>query len=1149
VLDLDTARRLLDLGARLDNPARGEDQLRGAVALHNMLERRGVAYLADEVGMGKTYVALATVALFRHFQPGFRVLVIAPRQNIQEKWQKEWRNLTKDNVRVTDLRVRAADGSPARGFVQCENLPAFLREAATDCNRDFFLRMSSFSLAMADSPDSRRRFRNALRDAVPWLPDDLFRLNTSKSRVKDVFAQVVNAALPEFDLVVIDEAHSLRHGYRLHGAARNRVLAQVLGRPGVDVDDRLEQLYGPRARRVLLLSATPVEETYTDLWNQLDVVGRAEHFRGLVDPNASDDQRKAVAARVVIRRVNAIEVAGQRLTKNLYRREWHRGGCQVHDEPIAVTDDRQRLTVALMQKKVAELLDSERFGNRFQMGMLASFESFLETTTQRKASADPDQQRDEGVFDDALQTDDELERQGIDVRHVNAIARDYARRFGSELPHPKMDALVDALDGAWRSGHKSLMFVRRVASVDECKKKLDLRYDKWLIERMRHELPPDALERFDEADKNYQAERFRRRQPTEAPAGPEDPGGSDTFFAWFFRGQGPADVLSGAQVQQRFIRRTGGLATFFEINHAADLLDCRPDDVVQHLAKITGSSTQELTGGLEETATHFVTRASAAARGARFTAGQAAAIDLLAHHPGPWQEEARALWHELFEPQRNPEPGPRVPLVDALATSTFFSELRQRNELQELLWPRATSKDARDRVRETFIRAQLLASVARLGHAFIDLYLLIIQRIGSIAAGARQHQLDDERAGLAQIDAYLDMLEMQLRNNDREWCAIDELMSVAQQHEAIMRANLPDVADPRFPLTSVAKSLGTTLGRQQPIGGMSGGVNKTLVGQFRMPGYPLVLVTTDVLQEGEDLHLFCNEVVHYGISWTPSAMEQRTGRVDRVGSLTDRRLGSLSRAPRPDEKIQVYFPHLEDTVEVLQVRKVLRRMNDFLRLMHERIRTDSPDRKIDTNREMTVQMLPVPQIGTPLQSSFPVREADLSGQSRELAVTGGALEEWRARLDRLRFGQLPGLEVVWEEADLPNLALYGTVRLEHRVQPFALRLDSLGEHLLVHCVSPVGKASPSTRWTELARLIARKPVKVAAAPDGFDGSYDLTVEDDVLLIDADCDNSRVGSLIQRVVSHADNVELAMLKTDKELAEFRDTLGKDARHGR
>ena len=60
-----------------------EEQLEGAVAMHNLLARQGFAYLADEVGMGKTYVALGAVALLRYLNPGFRVLYIAPRENIQ----------------------------------------------------------------------------------------------------------------------------------------------------------------------------------------------------------------------------------------------------------------------------------------------------------------------------------------------------------------------------------------------------------------------------------------------------------------------------------------------------------------------------------------------------------------------------------------------------------------------------------------------------------------------------------------------------------------------------------------------------------------------------------------------------------------------------------------------------------------------------------------------------------------------------------------------------------------------------------------------------------------------------------------------------------------------------------------------------------
>jgi SNF2 family DNA or RNA helicase len=51
---------------------------------------------------------------------------------------------------------------------------------------------------------------------------------------------------------------------------------------------------------------------------------------------------------------------------------------------------------------------------------------------------------------------------------------------------------------------------------------------------------------------------------------------------------------------------------------------------------------------------------------------------------------------------------------------------------------------------------------------------------------------------------------------------------------------------------------------------------------------PDILVCTQVGQEGIDLHRHCRHVVHYDLGWNPAAIEQRTGRVDRIGSKTAR---------------------------------------------------------------------------------------------------------------------------------------------------------------------------------------------------------------------------------------------------------------------
>ena len=95
-----TAERLIDFsGGQSDLKHLGRQQLEGAVALHNMIVDPSVnmGYLADEVGMGKTYIALGVVSLLRFFNSSLRVLYITPSRNIQEKWRNDYQNFLEYN--------------------------------------------------------------------------------------------------------------------------------------------------------------------------------------------------------------------------------------------------------------------------------------------------------------------------------------------------------------------------------------------------------------------------------------------------------------------------------------------------------------------------------------------------------------------------------------------------------------------------------------------------------------------------------------------------------------------------------------------------------------------------------------------------------------------------------------------------------------------------------------------------------------------------------------------------------------------------------------------------------------------------------------------------------------------------------------------
>jgi superfamily II DNA or RNA helicase len=62
-----------------------------------------------------------------------------------------------------------------------------------------------------------------------------------------------------------------------------------------------------------------------------------------------------------------------------------------------------------------------------------------------------------------------------------------------------------------------------------------------------------------------------------------------------------------------------------------------------------------------------------------------------------------------------------------------------------------------------------------------------------------------------------------------------------------------------------------------------------LMRAFNTPFFPDILVCSEVMSEGVDLHRFCRHVIHHDLAWNPSTIEQRTGRIDRIGCKAEGR--------------------------------------------------------------------------------------------------------------------------------------------------------------------------------------------------------------------------------------------------------------------
>jgi hypothetical protein len=82
-----------------------------------------------------------------------------------------------------------------------------------------------------------------------------------------------------------------------------------------------------------------------------------------------------------------------------------------------------------------------------------------------------------------------------------------------------------------------------------------------------------------------------------------------------------------------------------------------------------------------------------------------------------------------------------------------------------------------------------------------------------------------------------------------------------------------------------------------------------LMRAFNTPFFPDILVCSEVMGEGVDLQRFCRHVIHHDLAWNPSMIEQRTGRIDRLGCKAEGK-----------QSIIVYLPYIDGAADERQFR-------------------------------------------------------------------------------------------------------------------------------------------------------------------------------------------------------------------------------------
>jgi superfamily II DNA or RNA helicase len=137
---------------------------------------------------------------------------------------------------------------------------------------------------------------------------------------------------------------------------------------------------------------------------------------------------------------------------------------------------------------------------------------------------------------------------------------------------------------------------------------------------------------------------------------------------------------------------------------------------------------------------------------------------------------------------------------------------------------------------------------------------------------------------------------------------------------------------------------------------------------FNSPFFPEVMIASSVMAEGVDLQRFCRYVIHHDLDWNPSTLEQRTGRIDRIGAK-----GETSGQP-----IRVYLPFIAETQDEKMYRVVMDRERWFSVVMGEEFKVDA------RNTEALSRRIPLPTaVASDLSFRLEVEEPGRAASSLE----------------------------------------------------------------------------------------------------------------------------------------------------------------------
>jgi len=814
-------------------------QAEGSAKLWNIMQERNIALLADEVGMGKTYQALAIMITLWLHKPNAKILLYAPNENVAEKWIKEYETFIRYHYKFTDDKIKSSiNGQPLRKAVYCENQLELLKYVNQGWPSLYVCKTSSLSNFL-----SKKITQLELDNLKIKIIKNVDDKSTDEEKVAWMyrFAKKCNDFIYKklgidnntpFDLIVFDEAHYLRNAHA--DTNRSLVAHAFFAKRDVKNYEGQKEPMAFLSQKALLLTATPNHSSSKNIESIVSIFNN--NFKNLAPAE--------ILNQICVRRFRRLNSK----TKHQYRKEL--------DEPVEMTDIKEKLFFAMYQRALVKHKaeqhkknkDTSKTQNPYKLlyGYLEGFE-FLPTRKSEQIKKSTDQNK----------SADFEERD--DKRVIQELAEAYCRVYKEDPIHPKYLKTVENIspqDNNSLHPDKKVVFVRRIPSVFELSRRVIKAYDQqftsllldskaldvprdfkyWNENRLRKYFATVAKRNFDETDDIDDSNKINT-EPTE-----EDPYNvSSKYYALFtIKKEGKFTTTDCSNFRNRFLKELTLFSLFMQ--PGAD-----------YMGAVYTFNAYEYQG---EKRNYTVT-----ARKFRFN--------------GLDKKKQDRLFSYISFPADIIEKTASEQTFPTLFTIWINTVQQSNNGLLQEAYD--------DYIQFTEIEKEAFSNYLSKGLLFASSYLIVFY--ASFKAITKKQ--------LSKPDEYIQFCKVVEKDMLQKGIAF--LIAKAVSTFQIFYKKELNLTE-----ENLLTEKWTFLNNTSPVYPVCAETNRSsILKAFNTPFYPNVLVATSVLQEGVDLHYHCNEVIHYGLAWTQGDNEQRVGRVDRLNGKMENQLKKSNTAILP----------------------------------------------------------------------------------------------------------------------------------------------------------------------------------------------------------------------------------------------------------